>query len=446
MQKIDESSNPIKLAGPLFVELLLFMIMGNVDTIMLSRFSDTAVAAVGNANQILNTLLILFNVTSAATGIMVAQYIGASQRSELNRIYTFGYGLNLLLAFSIAGFLILFQNVFFVKINMPLELYGDVKAYLNTTLAFLFVPAFFTLSSVILKSHGVTKLSMMLAILMNIVNIGGNYIFLFGPFGLPVLGVRGVAISTVLSRGLSMSIMLFVLVKQMGLSVKLKYITPFPKTLFIKYMKLGLPSAGEPISYQFSQMVIFSFINMMGTTTVTTKIYVQIIVMFTYLSSLAIAQANAIITGHLVGAGKYDAAYRTTLTAFKRSLMITICVSITFILLRFQLLQIFTKNMEIVKLGAMVLVIDIFVEIGRVANLVIINGLKSAGDVNYPVIIGVISMWSVSTLGAYVLGVHFGLGLIGIWIAMAADELLRGALMLWRLRSGKWRGKRIVHG
>ncbi|HAS72883.1 MAG TPA: MATE family efflux transporter [Clostridiales bacterium UBA8960] len=446
MQRLDETTNPIKLAGPLFIELLLFMIMGNVDTIMLSKYSDTAVAAVGNANQILNSLLILFNITSAATGIMVAQFLGASKKTELNQVYTLGYGLNLILAFMIAGFLIVFQNTFFIRINLPTELYVDVKAYLNTTLAFLFVPAFFTLSSVILKSHGVTKLSMYLAVLMNVVNIIGNYIFLFGPFGLPVLGVKGVAISTVLSRGLSMTIMVIVLVKQMNLSVKLKHLKPFPKQLFTKYLKLGLPSAGEPISYQFSQMVIFSFINMMGTMTVTTKIYVQIIVMFTYLSSLAIAQANQIITGHLVGAGKYDDAYRITLGAFKKSLLITIAVSITFILLRFQLIRIFTDNPEIIKLGAAILVIDIFVEIGRVANLVIISSLKAAGDVNFPVGIGIVSMWLVSTLGAYVLGVVMGFGLIGIWIAMAADELLRGALMVGRLRSGKWRGKRIVHG
>lgn len=445
MQRLDETTNPIKLAGPLFIELLLFMIMGNVDTIMLSQYSDTAVAAVGNANQILNTLLILFNITSAATGIMVAQFIGASKKSELNQVYTLGYGLNLMLAFMIAGFLIVFQNAIFMRINMPMELYSDVKAYLNTTLAFLFVPAFFTLSSVILKSHGITKLSMYLAVLMNVVNIIGNYIFLFGPFGIPVLGVRGVAISTVLSRGLSMTIMLIVLVKHLNLSVKLKHLKPFPRALFSKYLKLGLPSAGEPISYQFSQMVIFSFINMMGTTTVTTKIYVQIIVMFTYLGSLAIAQANQIITGHLVGAGKYDDAYRITLFAFKKSIMITICVSVIFILLRFQLFRIFTDNVEIIKLGATILLIDIFVEIGRVTNLVIIFALKAAGDVNFPVGIGILSMWLVSTLGAYILGVHLNLGLVGIWIAMAADELLRGILMLGRLRKGKWRGKRIVH-
>ena len=445
MAKILTNSNPLKMAIPIFIELLLFMVMGNVDTIMLSNYSDLAVAAVGNANQILNTLLILFNITAAATGIMVAQYLGASKRQELNQIYTLGFILNLILSGLIGIGLFLFQRAFFDAINMPVELYVDAKAYLNTTLLFLFVPALFSFSSVILKSHGITKLSMYLAIVMNIVNIVGNFVFLFGPFGLPILGVKGVAISTVASRFVAVVIMLYVLFKDVKISIQLKHLNPFPKNVFKKFLQLGLPSAGEPISYQFSQMVIFSFINAMGTETVTTRIYVQIIVWFTFLGSMAIAQANQILVGHLVGAGREDDAYHMTMKSFKQALAITISVSAIFMTLRFQLISIFTDNSEIIKLGAAILMVDIFVEVGRVANLVVISALKASGDVNYPVGVGIFSMWLVSTLGAYLLGVHLGLGLVGIWLAMAADEILRGLLMINRLKKGRWRGKRIVY-
>lgn len=446
MSRIDENTNPLKLAIPIFIELLLFMFMGNVDTIMLSKYSDSAVAAVGNANQITNTLLILFNVASSATGIMVAQYIGASRREELNKIYTLGYGMNIILALFLGLTFSIFQADLFELVQMPKELFVDAKSYLSVIMTFLFVPALFSLSSVILKSHGITKLSMYLAILMNIVNIIGNYTFLFGPFGLPVLGVKGVAISTVVSRALAVLIMIIVLMKNLKMSVKISHLFPFPKMLFKQFIKLGLPSAGEPISYQFSQMVIFTFINMMGTTTVTSKIYVQIIVWFTFLGSMAIAQANQIVVGQLVGAGKEDAAYKITLKSFRQALIYTILISLLFIILRYKLIGIFSDNPEIIALGASILLIDIFVEIGRVSNLVIISALKASGDVNFPVGIGILSMWLVSTLLAYVLGIHFGLGLVGIWIAMASDEVLRGIIMFFRLKSGKWRGKRIVTG
>lgn len=445
MTRIDENTNVLKLAWPIFIEVLLFMIMGNVDTLMLSRYSDLAVAAVGNANQILNTVLILFNVTSAATGIMVTQYLGASKKDDLNQIYALAYGSNLILAILIAFGLFSFQTPFFNLINMPKELYTDTSSYLNVTLGFLFIPALFTVSSVILKSYGQTKLAMYLAVAMNLLNVIGNYIFLFGPFGLPVIGVKGVAISTVISRGIAVAIMIYVLFKHYNVQIKLKHFMTLSKKMVLKFVKLGLPSAGEPMSWQFSQMVIFSMINLMGTTTVTARIYVQILVWFTYLATMALAQSNQIIVGHLVGAGKEEAAFKLTRKSLVYSLSVTLTMSILFALFRKPLLSIFTDNPEIIRIGAMVLVADIFVEIGRVFNLVIISAIKAAGDVYFPVIVGIISMWGISTLGAYFLGIHLGYGLVGIWIAMSADELLRGGIMYKRLLSGQWRGKQIVH-
>lgn len=444
MHKISDKTNPLSLAWPIFIEILLFMIMGNVDTLMLSRYSDLAVAAVGNANQILNTLMIFFNITAAATGILVAQYLGAQKEKDLNTIYTLAFTSNGLIALVITGILLAFQMTFFKWVQMPQELYTDSKAYLDTIVGFLFVPALFTTSSVILKSHGQTRLSMFLAIGMNALNVIGNYIFLFGPFGLPILGVKGVAISTVASRSLAVLVMLYALFKWYKIEVSIKKLFPFPKALFKQFLKLGLPSAGEPMSWQFSQMVIFSFINVLGTTVVTTRIYVQIIVWFTFLACLAIAQANQIVVGHLIGAGNEDGALRVTLKSLKQSIVITLSMSLLVAVFREQLLGIFTKDINVIKIGATVLIIDIFVEIGRVFNLVIIYAMKAAGDVHYPVAIGIVSMWLVSTLGAYVLGMSLGYGLVGIWVAMALDELLRGGLMYRRLIKGKWRNKKAV--
>ncbi len=128
MNPSKPEATPIKLAIPIFIELLLFMVMGNVDTIMLSRYSDSAVAAVGNANQVINTLLILFNITSAATGIMVAQYVGAKLKSSLNQIYTLAFIMNLMMALLISLFLYTFKAPFFKAINMPVELITDATA------------------------------------------------------------------------------------------------------------------------------------------------------------------------------------------------------------------------------------------------------------------------------------------------------------------------------
>ncbi|MCK8060003.1 MULTISPECIES: MATE family efflux transporter [unclassified Fusibacter] len=445
MNKISENTSVFSLAWPIFIEMLLFMMMGNVDTFMLSRYSDSAVAAVGNANQMVNTINMLFTITTAATGIMITQYLGAKQEKKLNQVYSIATVFNVFIATVMTIGIFMFQSEFFKLINLPLELVTDTKSYLDVIMGFLVISAMYMTLSTIHKSHGNTKLTMYIALGINILNVIGNYIFLFGPLGLPVLGVKGVAISTVVSRSIGMLIMLSYLVLVMKQHIHLKNLIPFPKEMVKQFFKLGLPSAGEPISWQFSQMFIFAFINIMGTTTVTTRMYSMIIIWFTFLFAMAIAQATQIITGYLVGAGRYDDAYHLVFKSLRKAILASLTVSLLFVLFRYQLLGIFTDNKEIIELGAKILIIDLFLELGRVTNITVIFSMRAAGDVNFPVIVGILSMWGISTLGAYVLGIHLGWGLAGIWIAMTADEITRAIIMIFRWRSGKWRGRAIVH-
>jgi len=444
MSRITEDTSVYKLAWPIFIETLLFMMMGNIDTFMLSRFSDLAVAAVGNANQMINTLIILFNITTAATGVMVTQYLGAKQEDSLNQVYTLAALGNVVLALIISGLLFLFQAQIFSLVKIPLVLIADTKSYMDVIIGFLAVAAMYMILSTIHKSHGRTKLTMFVAIMMNALNILGNYIALFGPFGLPVLGVKGVAISTVFARSFGAAILLVVLVRLTSARFGLQYLKPFPVQLAKKFMLLGLPSAMEPISWQFSQMAIFTMINLMGTQAVTARMYAMMLIMFTYLFAISIAQATQILTGHLVGAGKEDLAYHLVIKSVKKAWGISLLISTIMIIFRLPLLGIFTNDSAIIAIGASVLIVDLFLEWGRATNVTLIFSMRAAGDVHFPVIVGIFSMWGIATLGAYILGVHLGYGLVGIWVAMAMDEVFRGVIMIFRWRSGKWRGKSVV--
>ncbi|MGL6175174.1 MAG: MATE family efflux transporter, partial [Cellulosilyticaceae bacterium] len=105
---------------------------------------------------------------------------------------------------------------------------------------------------------------------------------------------------------------------------------------------------------------------------------------------------------------------------------------------------IFTDNPEIIALGKQIMLIDIALEFGRSVNLVVIRGLQAAGDIKFPVVLGIGSMWGVAALLSYVLGISLGWGLIGVWIAMALDECLRAIVVYTRWKKGSWRGKALV--
>jgi Na+-driven multidrug efflux pump len=113
-------------------------------------------------------------------------------------------------------------------------------------------------------------------------------------------------------------------------------------------------------------------------------------------------------------------------------------------LFRYSIIGMFTDDPDIISVGAGIFLLSIVLEPGRTFNMVVINSLRAAGDARFPVLMGVCSMWGVSVPLAYLLGVHWGVGLLGVWIAFAVDEWLRGILMLLRWRSRVWEKKALV--
>ena len=98
---------------------------------------------------------------------------------------------------------------------------------------------------------------------------------------------------------------------------------------------------------------------------------------------------------------------------------------------------------EIISIASTLLLVSIFLETGRSVNLVTIPALKGAGDIKFPVMCAMVSMWGISVAGSYLFGIRFGLGLAGIWLASGLDEFTRAILMLFRWKSQKWQTKAI---
>lgn len=207
---------------------------------------------------------------------------------------------------------------------------------------------------------------------------------------------------------------------------------------------MGLPSAFESINYNVAQLVVTGIIfRFLSDSDFITKTYFSNIVIFFYVFSNSIAQGAQILVGYHMGNGEPDQADRVCMRSLRISLVISMAISIGALFVRCQLMMIFTSDPVIVQAGAALFFIDLFVEFGRTFNIVVINGLRGAGDTVYPSVVAVFSMWLVSTLGSFILAVPMGLGLRGIWIAFAADECLRGLLMQLRWKSGKWRSKSL---
>ncbi len=420
------------------------MLMGNADTLMLSMYSDNSVAAVGVSNQILSLIIVMFGFIATGTAVLVAQYFGAKNEKSAAEVAVVSIFANLAFSLILSLFVFIWSKKLLLLMDLPMELMDEADSYLRIVGLFSFLQALIMTIGAVIRSYGFTQDTMYVTIGMNILNVIGNYIFIFGPFGLPILGVEGVAISTSFSRLVGLLVIIILLIKRVGKELPFKKVFTLPKVHIQNLLKIGIPSAGEQLSYNSSQMIITYFITIMGTQALTTKVYAQNLMMFIFLFSIAISQGTQILVGQMIGARQIQDAYMRAIKSLKLAIMISAVMAIVFSIFKDPLLSIFTDNQDIIKTGGILILLTIILEPGRAFNLVLINALRAAGDVKLPVYMGILSMWGLCVPIAYVLGIHFDLGLIGVWISFIVDEWVRGIVMLWRWRSRAWQKNRFV--
>ena len=432
------------LAGPIFIETLLVMMLGAVDTFMLSRYSDNSVAAVGVVNQLMNLVFLLFEVISLGTSILCSQYIGAGRRDKVIQVVGISLIFNLLSGLLISLGLYSFADDLLQMMGLRPDLMSDGLPYMKMVGGFAFLQAISLSLSASLRSADKAKYPMYVSMVVNVLNIIGNYSLIFGKFGMPALGVEGAAISTSFCRLVSVLLLFVILFKKHIPSFPKELFTPFPWIELKNLLKIGIPSAGEHFSYSLSQVVITYFINMISNQALTTRTYIVNIVMFTYIFALSIAQGGAILIGHLVGMKKINAAY----TIGKRIMRLCTTTSVTLALLTAvfgkHILSMLTSDPWIISTGAAILWIEVLLENGRALNLFGVNSLRSAGDIYFPVLVGIVVMWGVQVVGSYILGISFGWGLIAMWGVFALDENIRGYIFLRRWNSFRWVGKSFL--
>ena len=434
----------VSLALPIFIDTLLVMTLGAADTFMLSRYSDESVAAVGLVNQLVNIIFIIFQVISMATSILCSQYVGAGQRDRVLQVMGISVLFNFLIGMAFSAVLYGKAADLLETMGVREELFSQSFSYMRIVGAFAFFQAVSLSAAAALRSVDMAHYPMFVSGLVNVINIVGNYALIFGKFGLPALGVQGAAISTVACRALSSVLLLCLLFRKYVVRLPKGLFRPFPWQEAGKLFKVGIPSAGEQMSYSLSMVVVTYFINFLGNDELATRTYAHTITTFVYLFSLAAAQGGAIVIGHLAGMKKYDAAFALGRRVLRVSVAVTFVLSFITACFGHTIFSMLSDNEHIIRMGSLVLWVDILVEVGRAINLFGVNSLRSAGDIYYPVTVGIIVCWTVAVGGSWLLGIGLHGGLIALWCALILDENIRGLIFIRRWKSRRWTAKSLV--
>lgn len=436
----------LKLTLPIAMEQFFRILVSSVDTMMLSSYSNDAVAAVGLVSQYSFFLTILFSVIGTGCSIVLAQYLGAEKsEGELNHIAQAGAVMVFIMSIFMTALVILGTGWLLDRYTLEpvvrhyawqyFVIYGGICCVFQ---------AFSLLQGAILRSYGYTSEAMITSIVANLTNVLGNALSLYGWFGLPVLGVPGVAGASGLSMLVSCILFRVFIKHRRDVVFHMRGITKVPREAFKLVLKVGVPTAGESLSYNVSQITIMAMISTLGTYAMSAQVYTMTILRFVFVAAIAIGQATQIKAGYFVGAKQNEIIYKKVL---RYQLVATTCSMVMMVvvnLIKRPVIGIFTDIPEVVGFVSTLLIYSAYIEFGRSLNLIYVGALKGAGDVRFPVLYGIFSNWTFMVLGSYILGLKFGLGLVGFWLGIGTDETTRGFVMLWRWKSRRWQKHALV--
>ncbi len=434
------------LTWPLFIDLAFHFLTGALNTFMVGHVSYKSVAALAVGNQVLDLCITLFNFIGIGSSVVIAQYLGAGDKPMARRVVQTAIGFNLLVGAVTMLAVTIGADSLLRLMNMPADLMADGHIYLTLIGICLIPEAAALCMAAALRAHGHTRDAMYVTLVANIITFVGNALLLFGWFGLPKMGVAGVAVSTIVGRLVALGVLIWLLQKRTGIRLVLRQLFVWPREVLGKIMHIGLPAAGENLSWMLQFMVVTSFVALMGDKALATQSFFFQICLFILLFGLSIGLGTEILVGHLVGAGKFEQAYRQLLRSLRLGLLVTAAVVIPAALGGgHYLMGLFTDDVEILALASQLFLVSLILEPGRTFNIVVINSLRATGDARFPLLMGLISMWGIAIPLAWYLGLHLGWGLVGIWLAFAADEWTRGLSMYWRWKSRRWEKKVLVH-
>lgn len=423
------------IAGPLLGEFLLGMTVTMGGLWLASHESDVAAGAFGLVNQILESLSVAFRVLAIGLGVMVTQYLGATQHAAARRAALLALGASTWVGSMVVVLVIVGNDQALDWLNAPQAVAALAAPYLQWFAPALLLDAYNLSMAAVLRAHLFAKDSLRIMIVMHASHLGLAFVIMRGWGEWNGLGLEGYAIAMLVSRAFGLVLHLWFWRVRMQLIPGARDWWTFSLKDLAPVLRVGLPGAGVEITYRAAFMVSVATTARLGVTALATHSYTLQMLKYVLLTSMAIGWACEIMVGRLIGAGDLRAASGLVRKAVRNGLLASGSLALLAALGAPWLMRAFTKDTAVIQAAQTLLYLSLLLETGRVFNLILNGALRATGDAIYPAVSSASSLVLVLGVGSFWLGRMFGLP--GIWLAYAIDEWIRGLLLLARWG---WRG------
>ena len=415
----------LAIATPLFLELALGIAVGVAGTAMAARLSDASAASFALAMQLFAMLFIVFRIVGAGVSVVVAQNLGGGHRDNAASLARAAIGGASWVGLGVACIAWLGAGTLLSAMSAPPEVLPLASAFLQLLAPALLLDAWIATLASVTRAHLRVRETLVVLLLVH-----GTHLLL-ALLLMPFWGLAGFALALAASRMLGIALLASLWRWHLDLALRGADLWRLRPRALAAVLRIGVPAAAENLAWRLCFMASVVVAGQIGAQALATQAYALQVSYVALLTALATGLAVEIVVGHLIGAGRLHQAHRLVRRAMAWGLALALGVSASAALAGPWLLGQFTRDAQIIATGSTLLWWMVLLEPGRTFNLVLINALRATGDARYPVIAGVPSMLVVLAGGSWFLGAYLGLGLVGIWIAYAADEWLRG-LIMWR--------------
>jgi putative MATE family efflux protein len=429
----------LRMAWPAILENALHTLLGIVDTILVARLGNEAVAGVGAGTQWLFLFVSVMFGLSTGSIVLIARSIGARDPAAANRAarqsILFGAGGGLIFTF-----------LGFVGADVSMALLGAQGEVAHIGASYLRILSFGgVLTSVglvfgsVLRAAGDTRTPMLATVVANVVNAVVAYVLIYGHLGLPAMGADGSAWGLNAGRVVAFAILALVLARGRGmLKLDLSGWTPDP-ALLARIIRFGAPTALEQMIMMTSFMAFAWIAIQLGTVAFATQRITFNAITIAFMPAFGFAIAATTLTGQSLGARRPDLAERTAWVAFRLAALWLGAMALVYFFAGEQLLRVFTSDPDVLEVGVPSLRVIALATPVWSLGMVLSGALRGAGDTRFPLLVTTVTGWAIRVPVGYVFGLLLGFGLSGVYFGTLADALLSAVLMVWRYRRGRWR-------
>ncbi len=432
----------LKLSWPMFVEEITGGITAFTDILFLSMISDGAAGSVGTLGPVLMLgYFIMPQFTSAGTSV-AAQYMGAKQDEHVIPTWV----ANIMISTAMGAILSVSLFALSARIGLWLGMDAVQNSYASnylSVIAFNFVMVGLRTSyGSILASKTLTRWNMVSSVVTNLINIPLNWALMTGFWIFPEMGIRGIALATVISYAVGFGILFFMVHFRLKVSFAVKGLLAKARETILPILRIGVPAAMEPFSYTVQSMIVSALIIGLGTVAMGANTYVQKFMFLDMAVSWSLTMGGQIVMSYHLGAGRIDEVKRTYWRIAGIAISFAFAAFLVMTVFHRAFLGFFTNDEAIIRVSIWIFLIALFMEPIRSVNILGGVALKTVGDGKFSVILGLAFMWGLVPL--IYLATRLGFGIVGVWCCLLLDETIRAAINAWRWKSGKWMGKAVI--